>query len=74
MGRTRKGGKVTDVDTARAVDRAIEDDLVRLRPDVIGGFVARHPRDGRFTNAMYFTSEAEARTKKCETSSAPEFE
>jgi len=41
---------------------------------VIGGFVARHPRDGRFTNAMYFTSEAEARTKKCETSSAPEFE
>ena len=67
-------GKVTDVDKAREIDRAMEDDLTRLRPDVIGGFVAWHPRDGRFTNAMYFTSEAEARAKERETSNAPEFE
>lgn len=67
-------GKVHDVDRAREIDRVMEDDLVRLRPDVIGGFVAWHLRDGRFTNAMYFTSEAEARAKERETSNAPEFE
>jgi len=67
-------GKVTDVDKAREIDRAMEEDMTRLRPDVIGGFVAWHPRDGRFTNAMYFTSEAEARAKERETSNAPEFE
>ena len=67
-------GKVTDVDRARELDRATQDELNRLRPDVIGGIVAWHPENGRFTNAMYFRSEAEARAKEKETSNAPEFE
>ncbi|MDQ3452851.1 MAG: hypothetical protein M3493_09205 [Actinomycetota bacterium] len=67
-------GKVTDVDRARELDRETQDQMKDVRPDVIGGIVAWHPQDGRFTNAMYFTSEAEARAKEKETSSAPEFE
>ncbi|MBW3605007.1 MAG: hypothetical protein KY460_08865 [Actinobacteria bacterium] len=67
-------GKVTDIDRAREIDRAMQDDLRRLRPDVIGGIVAWHPRDGRFTNAMYFTSEADARANERESSDAAEFE
>jgi hypothetical protein len=67
-------GKVTDVDRAREIDTAMQDRLGSLRPDIIGGIVAWHPRDGRFTNAVYFTSEAEARAKERETSNAPEFE
>ena len=67
-------GKVTDVDKARALDKAMTDQLSRLRPDVIGGIVAWHPQNGRFTNAMYFRSEDEARAKEKETSNAPEFE
>jgi hypothetical protein len=67
-------GKVTDVGTAREIDKSMQGHMMRLRPDVIGGIVAWHPQDGRFTNAMYFTSEAEARAKEQETSNAPEFE
>ncbi|MDQ3987308.1 MAG: hypothetical protein M3280_12530 [Actinomycetota bacterium] len=67
-------GKVTDVDKARELDKATQDQLNELRPDVIGGIVAWHPENGRFTNAIYFTSEAEARAKEKETSSSPEFE
>ncbi len=67
-------GKVTDVDKAREIDKAMQDQMKLLRPDVIGGIFAWHPRTGRFTNAMYFTSEAEARAKEEETSNAPEFE
>jgi hypothetical protein len=67
-------GKVTDVDRARELDRETQDQMKDVRPDMIGGIVAWHPQDGRFTNAMYFTSEAEARAKEKETSSAPEFE
>lgn len=67
-------GKVTDVDKARALDRGTESQMSEMRPDVIGGIVAWHPENGRFTNAIYFTSEAEARAKEKESSSSPEFE
>jgi hypothetical protein len=67
-------GKVTDVDKARELDRSMEGDMRGLRPDLIGGIVAWHPRDGRFTNAMYFTSESEARAKESEMSDAEGFE
>ena len=66
-------GKVTDVEKARELDKAAQPQISNLRPDVIGGIVAWHLQDGRFTNAMYFTSEAEARKNEQETSSAPEF-
>jgi hypothetical protein len=67
-------GQVTDVDKARELDRAMEDQLRDVRPDVIGGIVAWHPQNGRFTNAVYFTSEAEARAKEQESSNVPEAE
>jgi hypothetical protein len=67
-------GRVNDVDKARDIDRTMEDALVRLRPDVIGGIVAWHPHGGGFTNAVYFTSEAEARANEQEASDTPEFQ
>ncbi|MDQ3432919.1 MAG: hypothetical protein M3467_12035 [Actinomycetota bacterium] len=67
-------GKVTDVDKARELDKAMQGQLHEVRPDVIGGIVAWHPENGRFTNAMYFSSEVEARAKEQETATAPEFE
>ena len=67
-------GKVTDVEKARELDRASASQMKEMRPDVIGGIVAWHPENGRFTNALYFTSEAEARAKEKESSSSPEFE
>ena len=38
----------------------MEEALRLMRPDVLGGYMAWHG-DGRFTQAVYFTSEAEAR-------------
>jgi hypothetical protein len=67
-------GKVTDIEKARALDREGQDQMSKMRPDVIGGIVAWHPQNGRFTNAIYFTSESEARIKEKESSSTPEFE
>ncbi|MGH9198942.1 MAG: hypothetical protein ACRD1T_24845, partial [Acidimicrobiia bacterium] len=67
-------GKVTDIEKARAMDREGQAQMSEMRPDVIGGIVAWHPQNGRFTNAIYFTSEAEARAKEKESSSTPEFE
>jgi hypothetical protein len=67
-------GKTTDVDKARAIDQASQEQMRGMRPDVIGGIVAWHPENGRFTNSIYFTSEAEARAKEKESSSSPEFE
>lgn len=67
-------GKVTDVEKARQLDREGQDQMSQMRPDVIGGIVAWHPQNGRFTNAIYFTSEAEARKYEKESSATPEFE
>jgi hypothetical protein len=67
-------GKVTDVDKARELDNATQSQMNEMRPDVIGGIVAWHPQNGRFTNAIYFRSEAEARVKEKESSSSPEFQ
>lgn len=67
-------GKVTDVEKARNLDRESQEEMNAMRPDVIGGIVAWHPENGRFTNAIYFTSEAEAREKEKESSSSPEFQ
>jgi hypothetical protein len=67
-------GKVTDVEKARELDRGGQEQMSQMRPDVIGGIVAWHPQNGRYTNAIYFTSEAEARAKEKESASSPEFE
>jgi hypothetical protein len=67
-------GKTKDVDRARQLDNATQSQMREMRPDVIGGIVAWHPQSGRYTNAIYFTSEAEARSKERESSSSPEFQ
>jgi quinol monooxygenase YgiN len=67
-------GKVTDVEKSREMDRKGAAAMEKMRPDVIGGIVAWHPENGRYTNVIYFTSEAEARAKEKESSSSPEFE
>lgn len=67
-------GKVTDVEKSRELDRQMSDEMSAMRPDVIGGYVAWHPENGRFTNPIYFTSEAEARAKEKESESSPEFQ
>ncbi|MBA3431227.1 MAG: hypothetical protein H0U16_07085 [Actinobacteria bacterium] len=67
-------GKSKDVSRSRELDARMEPQLKELRPDVIGGIVAWHPQNGRFTNALYFTSEAEARAKEKEMESAEGFE
>jgi hypothetical protein len=53
-------GRVRDVARLRALNERSEAAWSEFRPDVIGGFAALHG-DGGFTNAVYFTSEAEAR-------------
>jgi hypothetical protein len=67
-------GKVTDVAKAREMDAAMQEGMKEVRPDVIGGIVAWHPANGRFTNAIYFTSEAEARAKEKEMESVEGFQ
>jgi hypothetical protein len=67
-------GKVTDIAKAREIDAKMQDQMGDLRPDVIGGIVAWHPQNGRFTNSIYFTSEAEARAKEKEMETSDVFE
>jgi hypothetical protein len=67
-------GKTTDVAKARELDARMQPRIRELRPDVIGGIVAWHPQNGRFTNAIYFVSEAEARAKEKEMESAEGFQ
>jgi quinol monooxygenase YgiN len=65
-------GKVTDIEKARELDQRTNEQMTDLRPDVLGGIVAWHP-SGRFTNFIYFTSEAEARANEKKMESSPEF-
>jgi hypothetical protein len=53
-------GKAKDASAFRAWQRDHEDQLKKLRPDLLGGIDAYQP-DGRFTSVAYFTSESEAR-------------
>lgn len=53
-------GRSSDVERSRAIDREMTPRLREFRPDVIGGFGAWLD-DGRFIQAIYFTSEEAAR-------------
>jgi hypothetical protein len=53
-------GRYTDVDKARSLFESMDQALSEHRPDVIGGLVCLYG-DGDFTQAIYFSSEAEAR-------------
>lgn len=66
-------GKVKDVDAARRLDKEAGPAMKDLRPDVIGGITAWHPENGRYTSAIYFTSEAEARKQEAKTETSEEF-
>lgn len=66
-------GKTNDMDKARELDAQMEDSMKGLRPDVLGSVTAVHPENGRYTTAIYFTSEAEARVKEKEMENSEEF-
>jgi hypothetical protein len=66
-------GKTTDMDKARELDAKMEESMKGLRPDVLGSVTAVHPENGRYTTAIYFTSEAEARAKEKEMQDSEEF-
>ena len=53
-------GRVVDVERERAMTRDFAQRPMDFRPDILGGFAAIGD-DGTFAQAIYFTSEAEAR-------------
>lgn len=53
-------GKVRDRARLEAIEEEMESVLSEFRPDFIGGLRAWHS-DGRFSDVVWFTSEAEAR-------------
>jgi hypothetical protein len=54
-------GRIRDLEGLREYLRGMDEQAMRnFRPDIIGSVTAHHP-DGGFTEAVYFTSEAEAR-------------
>ena len=67
-------GKVTDVAKAKELESKMEDRMNQLRPDVLGSVTAYHPENGRYTTAIYFQSEAEARAKEKEMETAEGFQ
>jgi hypothetical protein len=54
-------GRATDLEKLRAADKTFEEQMPKVRPDIIGGYQAVHPDGSSFTSVNYFTSEAEAR-------------
>jgi hypothetical protein len=65
-------GKTTDIEKARELDAGMEGRMKEMRPDVLGSVTAGH-ENGRYTTAIYFRSEAEARAKEKEMSNSEEF-
>ena len=62
-------GRVADpngLGVLRAGIRAMESDLQRHRPDVLGDVIALHA-DGSYTDVVYFTSESAARQGEAQT-------
>ena len=53
-------GSVSDVDRERELSRAFVAADTDTRPDLLGGIIGIGD-DGRFAQAMYFSTEAEAR-------------
>ena len=56
-------GRAKDQEELRRRTREMEDELRARRPDLLGALVAWHG-DGGFTQAVYFTSEEEARKQE----------
>jgi hypothetical protein len=64
-------GKVKDAAKAREVMSSADEVMSGMRPDVLGGLVAGNP-NGRYTQAIYFRSESEARKGEKEAVASPE--
>ncbi|MDQ3646961.1 MAG: hypothetical protein M3345_08530 [Actinomycetota bacterium] len=67
-------GKTTDMKAARELEAKMNDRMKEMRPDILGSITAIHPENGRYTSAIYFQSEAEARVKEKEMESAEGFQ
>ncbi|MEA2453105.1 MAG: hypothetical protein QOG04_1815 [Actinomycetota bacterium] len=65
-------GKTTDIAKAKELDAGMEERMKGLRPDVLGSVTAGH-ENGRYTTAIYFRSESEARAKEKEMQDSEEF-
>jgi hypothetical protein len=65
-------GKTTDIAKAQELDAGMEERMKDLRPDVLGSVTAGH-ENGRYTTAVYFRSESEARAKEKEMEGSEEF-
>lgn len=63
-------GRAKDEPAMRARMKAMEPELRKTRPELIGATVAWHG-DGTFTQVAYFTSEAEARKNEQATAQSP---
>ena len=72
MGRFEEA--LAEIEKARELDAKMEESMKGLRPDVLGSVTAVHPENGRYTTAIYFTSEAEARVKEKEMENSEEFQ
>ena len=64
-------GRAVDPAKVRAAGQAMEEAIGSARPDVLGGFVAWHG-DRYFTQAIYFTSEEDARKGEAAMQDDPE--
>jgi hypothetical protein len=53
-------GRSSDRERSLAAMRQAEESISDMRPDILGGLICTHDEEG-YTNAFYFTSEAEAR-------------
>jgi hypothetical protein len=66
-------GRSVEPQALRAAGEAMEEELQKLRPDVLGGIVGWHG-DRYFTQAMYFISEEAARKGESEMAGDPQAE
>lgn len=53
-------GRVNDLDRAKELEREFEQRASDMRPEILGGVIAWHGTE-RFTEAVYFTNESDAR-------------
>lgn len=64
------GGRVNDIEKAKALDARMEEEMPQRRPDVIGSLTA-YKEDGSFYSVIYFTSLEEARQGEKEMTQNP---
>ena len=67
-------GRAKSAAEMRSTMPTLEDELRRVRPDLLGSTIAWHGDGGSFTQVAYFTSEAEARKNEVLMADEPAFE